>query len=170
METWCASDQELIILQEWKSNFINQNLRNHILFWNNQTYQNTIDIQDSLDFACHVCGGGCKQIYKRPKNHRIYKSLHPLNIGYGDNNFDHVNIFHNIVKSNFVSCCWSSHYVCLKSIFTLMEFQAKPMEIKSYSRILKNCYRCQKILEQSRTTLPQNFLDSRKWLTKVWIL
>ena len=133
METWCASDQELIILQEWKSNFINQNLRNHILFWNNQTYQNTIDIQDSLDFACHVCGGGCKQIYKRPKNHRIYKSLHPLNIGYGDNNFDHVNIFHNIVKSNFVSCWWYSCYA-LKVFLLSWNFKLNlwRLKIKGY--------------------------------------
>ena len=122
-------------------------MRIHILFWNNQTYQNTIDIQDSLDFACHVCGGGCKQIYKRPKNHRIYKSLHPLNIGYGDNNFDHVNIFHNIVKSNFVSCCWSSYYA-LKVFLLSWNFKLNlwRLKIKSYSRILKNCYRCQKIL------------------------
>ena len=128
-----------------------------ILFWNNQTYQNTIDIQDSLDFACHVCGGGCKQIYKRPKNHRIYKSLHPLNIGYGDNNFDHVNIFHNIVKSNFVSCCWSS-YTCttyaLKVFLLSWNFKLNlwRLKIKSYSRILKNCYRCQKILEQDNSS------------------
>ena len=139
-----------MILQEWKSNFIRQNFHNHkgwfetnvesvfISFWNNQTYQNTIDIQDSLDFTCHVCGGGCKQIYKRPKNHRIYKSLHPLNIGYGDNNFDHVNIFHNIVKSNFVSCCCSSYYV-LKVFLLSWTFKLNlwRLKIKSYSRILK---------------------------------
>ena len=60
---------------------------------------------DSLVYVSRVCGGGAnKYEYRRPKNHRIYKSLHPLNIGYGDNNFDHVNIciFHNIFKSNFV--------------------------------------------------------------------
>ena len=137
--------EALIILQEWKSNFIRQNFLNHISFWNNQTYQNTIDIQDSLDFACHVCGGGCKQIYKRPKNHRIYKSLHPLNIGYGDNNFDHVNIFHNIVKSNFVSCCWSS-YTCttyaLKVFLLSWNFKLNlwRLKIKSYSRIFKKWY------------------------------
>ena len=59
---------------------------------------------DSLVHVSRVCGVGAnKYEYRRPKNHRIYKSLHPLNIGYGDNNFDHVNIFHNIFKSKFVT-------------------------------------------------------------------
>ena len=56
-------------------------------------------IPDSLGgYDCHVCGIGANK-YKRPKNHRIYKSLHPLNIGYGDNNFDHVNIFQSARSS-----------------------------------------------------------------------